>query len=402
MVSLTMADLVQIRAALEAQIARQQGLPCHVNAFINWLSSDMAGLRKQIDEVISLPDQARNPEHVATLGFGVASRLLSEKESAAYKDDLTHLKGRRFFIPNRPPRFEIDGVALLGVALGVATDEDPETQKWLADVLSRSSQLVANDDWQLGLIHSARLCSGESNIKIIPADLAVALAVKGLIEPDERELKDGWALASSLQPHQCGPVRDAVRLTTFDYVLARNGKIAIGAVTRESLVQLLQGMSRSMRLWTYENDPRTKRSLMARWEVENEYHVQNLLWAVLAPVFSDLVAEQNLPSIGHKNPRADLCVPSLRTIIEVKFMRMSGQAACRKVIDEIAADASLYLSKTASYDNIICFVWDDCAQTEQHDELKSGLEAINGISAAVILPRPSKMKKAIGLVNIET
>lgn len=390
---MTMADLLQIRAALEAQMARQQGLPCHVAAFINWLFSDAAELRKQIDEVISLPDQARNPEHVAALGFGAASRLLSEEESSAFNDEITHLKGRRFFVPGRPPRFEIDGPALLGVALGAATYDDPETQKWLTELLARSSQQVANDDWQLGLIRAARLCSGENNIKIIPADLAVALAAKRLIEPDANELQEGWALASTLRPHQCGPVRDAVRLTAFDYVLARRGQITIGAMTRESLVQLLQGISRSMRLWTYENEPRTTRSIMARWEMENEYHVQNLLWAVLAPVLSDLEDEENLPSIGHKNPRADLCVPSLRTIIEVKFMRASGQAACRKVIDEIAADASLYLSKTTNYDNIICFVWDDCAQTEQHDELKSGLEAINGISAAVILPRPSKMKK---------
>lgn len=388
-----MADLLQIRAALEAQKARQQGLPCHVAAFINWLSFHDAELRKQIDEVIAQPSQARNPEHIATLGFGAACKLLSEGESEIFKDEVTHLKGRRFFAPGRPPRFEIDGSALLGVALGVATYDDPETQKWLAELLTRASQEVSSDDWQLGLIRAARLCSGETDLKIAPADLEIALAARGLIELGTNQFQEGWALASSLKPHRSGPERDAVRLTAFDYVLSRRGQITIGAVTRESVVQLLQGMSRSMRLWTYESEPRTARSKIARWEVENEYHVQNLLWVVLAPVLSDLEDEENLPSIGHKNPRADLCVPSLRTIIEVKFMRASGQAACRKIIDEIASDASLYLSKTTNYDNIICFVWDDCAQTEQHDELKAGLEAINGISAAVIIPRPSKMKK---------
>lgn len=388
-----MADLHQIRAALEAQMARQQRLPCHVAAFVNWLSLDETELRKRIDEVIALPDQARNPEHVAALGFGAAHKLLLENESEILNGEIIHLKGRRFFVPGRPPRFEIDGPALLGVALGVAAYNDAETQKWLTELLARSSQEVANDDWQLGLVRAARLCSGETDLKIAPADLAIALAARGLIEPDVNDLQEGWALASSLRPHHCGPERDAVRLTAFDYVLGRRGQITFGAMTRESLVQLMQGMSRSMRLWTYESEPRTTRSKIAQWEVENEYHVQNLLWAVLAPILPDLEDEENLPSIGHKNPRADLCVPSLRTIIEVKFMRTSGQAACRKIIDEIASDASLYLSKTATYDNIICFVWDDCAQTEQHDELRAGLEAINGISAAVILPRPSKMKK---------
>jgi hypothetical protein len=82
-----------------------------------------------------------------------------------------------------------------------------------------------------------------------------------------------------------------------------------------------------------------------------------------------------------------------RTLIEVKFLRYRGQRALAKLIEEIAADASLYLSRTTDYDNIVAFIWDDCAQTEQHHELKSGIEQINGVSAAIILPRPSSMKR---------
>jgi len=207
------------------------------------------------------------------------------------------------------------------------------------------------------------------------------------------DLERGWEAATSFDPHECGPARDAVRFAVFEHVLARRAQITIGAMTRDDVVQLLKNISRSMRLWTYESKKRTPNSAVAQWDVENEYHVQNLLWAILAPVLSDLEDEENLPSIGHKNPRADLGIPSLRTIIEVKFMRNSGQRACAGIIDEIAADCSLYLSKSTQYDNIIAFVWDDCAQTEQHDELKAGLEAIKGVSAAVILPRPSKMKR---------
>lgn len=59
----------------------------------------------------------------------------------------------------------------------------------------------------------------------------------------------------------------------------------------------------------------------------------------------------------------------------------------------IHSPTSLYLSRTMDYDNIIAFIWDDCAQTEQHHELKSGIERIQGISAAIILPRPSSMAR---------
>ncbi|ASP34999.1 hypothetical protein [Labrenzia sp. VG12] len=386
-----MVDLFDIRVSLEAKIAHQKGLPCHVAAFISWFISDEGELRRRINEVVALPIQARNPEHVAALGYGASSGLLSDTERNIFGEEIAHLQGRKFFVAGRPPRFEVDGPALLGVALGTATFDDSDTQQWLTNLLELSSKEVSNDDWQLGLIRAGRVCLGELGIEIHPKDLVVALAAKGLIEPTTEDLQEGWALSSSLQQHHCGPERDAVRLTAFDYVLARLGQITIGAMTRENLVQLLQSISRSMRLWTFESKPRTSKSAIARWEIENEYHVQNLLWAILAPVLPDLEDEENLPSIGHKNPRADLCVPSLRTIIEVKFMRRTGRAACAEITEEIAADASLYLSNTSDYDNIVCFVWDDCAQTEQHDELKAGLEAIRGVSAAVILSRPSKM-----------
>ena len=79
--------------------------------------------------------------------------------------------------------------------------------------------------------------------------------------------------------------------------------------------------------------------------------------------------------------------------MEVKFLRKSGQAACAAITEEIAADVSLYLSRTKDYDNIVVFVWDDCAQTEQHHELQSGIETIKGVSGAIILPRPSTMRR---------
>jgi hypothetical protein len=212
---------------------------------------------------------------------------------------------------------------------------------------------------------------------------------------DDDAIAEAWNLAAAFAPHDSGPARDTVRLAVFDHVRARLAHIAVARMTREDLISLLANVTRSMRRWTFEADKRTPKSCIARWEIENEYHVHNLLWAILAPVLADLEDEENLPSLGQKKPRADLGIPSLRTIIEVKFMRNAGQPACAKIIEEVAADASLYLSRSTAYDNIIAVVWDDLAQTEQHAELKAGLEAISGVSAAVILSRPSKMQREI-------
>ncbi|WP_131803415.1 hypothetical protein [Mesorhizobium sp. LCM 4577] len=382
-------NLLDIRTALQAQYRSISNPPCHIGAFGAWILSDDQVLRTYVEEAIRFKGQMRRPEHVAALGYGLARALLVEHEKGLLLEELIQLSGRAFFVPGRPWRFEVDGVALLGVSLGIAGNNADE--QWLREVLSRSTKEVASDPWQIGLVRVARLVIGDTNIRIIPPDLSVAVVAKGIGELRGDDLEASWGMAARLESHNSGPSRDAVRLAVFEYILARRGQISIAAVTRNDLVDLLRNISRSMRLWTYESAKRTRKSEIARWDIENEYHVQNLLWAILAPVLSDLENEENLPSIGHKNPRADLGVPSLRTIIEVKFMRNAGQQACAKIIEEVAADASLYLSRSTAYDNIIAFVWDDRAQTEQHDELRAGLEAIKGVSAAIVLPRPSKM-----------
>lgn len=392
-----MVNLLDIRATLIAEIEKENDLPCHVAAFSAWIMADHQSLRQYVSSAIGFTGQARHPEHVAALGYGAAGGLLTADERDALCSELTHFGGRSFFAAGRPPRFEVDGVALLGVALGVAALAKEIDSGWLANLLTRSEKEVSSDSWQLGLVRSARLSIGETNLRIVPPDLAVAMHARNIGELNDDDLEAAWGTTVRLEPHNAGSARDAVRLSVFDFALARRGQISLKGTTQADLISLLENVSRSMRHWTFETQPRTAKSAVAKWEIENEYHVQNLLWAVLAPVFSDLEDEENLPSVGHKNPRADLGIPSLRTIVEVKFMRSPGQAACAKVIEEIAADASLYLSqnKPTGYDSIIAFVWDDCAQTEQHYELKTGLEAIKGITAAIILPRPSKMARTL-------
>ncbi len=75
------------------------------------------------------------------------------------------------------------------------------------------------------------------------------------------------------------------------------------------------------------NSPRTTSGTARQWHIDNEYHVQNLLWVLLAPIFPDLDDEQYLTKIGQKNPRADLYIPSMKLIVEVKFLRAGEQDA---------------------------------------------------------------------------
>lgn len=57
------------------------------------------------------------------------------------------------------------------------------------------------------------------------------------------------------------------------------------------------------------------------------------------------------------------------TLIKVKFICGGSQHDFANVTEEIAADASLYVSSETPFDRIIAFVWDDSSNSEHHHEL---------------------------------
>ena len=394
--SYSMLNLLDIRRTLVSQMGNMEDLPCHVAAFCAWITGDQSSLAYSVDVALNFTGQGRHPQHVAALGYGTSSGLLDNSALEVLREEVQHLGGRSFFSTGRPWRFEVDGAALLGVSVGVSVACEEADRRWLLAMLRRSTNELSGDEWQCALVMGARLLFGEENVDLRMPELAVALQGKGVGIVDNEDFSNAWSASVGLCGHSDGATRDAARIATFDLILERQKNISLVRTSKTDLILLLQNMSRSMRLWRFEAEPRTKKSEIARWEVENEYHVQSLLWTVLAPIFADLEDEENLPSIGHKHPRADLGIPSIGTIVEVKFLKRTGNMACAKLIEEIAADASLYLSSVGStpYREIVVFVWDDCRQTEQYHELKSGLEAISGVSGAIILPRPEKMVRS--------
>src|ERR1700730_1773369 len=87
-----------------------------------------------------------------------------------------------------------------------------------------------------------------------------------------------------------------------------------------------EGVTRSMRRWSWDDVPRTRNSVAARWDIGNEYQVQDMLWAILAPIFPDVDDEEWLKSLGQHRPRTDLAIPSLELIVEGKFLRPGGKS----------------------------------------------------------------------------
>ena len=303
---------------------------------------------------------------------------------------MKHLSGRTFFAEGRTPRFEIDSIALLGVALGASAVDIPKGDiRWLDELLLRSSRALEADEWQADLVEIARGAINP-NYEISIKDMRVCTAFSEA--PSEEEQQAGWGEMIA----RLGD-RDAVQIATnravFERCAASLAGLRIVGAGVAGLISILEGLARSMSRWTYEKSPRVKNVTPQQWEIDHEYHVQNLVWTVLRPTFSDLVDEESLPKVGHKTPRYDLGIPSLETIVEVKFMRHAGSTACRRVVEEIAADCSLYLGSTTRYSKLIAFIWDECRQTEEYQMLKDGLESMEGIEKVVILPRPSRMNR---------
>ncbi len=301
---------------------------------------------------------------------------------------MEQLSGRVFFAESRTPRFEVDGIALLGVALGARTARIAKaTCTWLGSLLERSAQALKGDGRDSDLVEIARGII-DPNYDATVGDPRLRIAFSPT--PTSGERQAAW---SEMIAHvgDGDPVEIAINRAVWEHCVRLLAVTRLGDAGVAGLVESLEGLAQSMSHWTYEKAPRVKGVSPQQWEVKHEYHVQNLLWTVLRPLWGDLVDEQSLPKVGHKTPRYDLGIPSLETIVEVKFMRSRGSAACRRVTDEIAADRSLYLVPNSGYKKLVVFIWDECRQTEEYQTLKVGLEGMDGIEKVVILSRPSRM-----------
>lgn len=346
----------------------------------------------------------RQYRDVAVLGFASAAGISVDENKPALEAGIKWLVGRTPFAPDSVPSFEVDAIALLGIAMSIPCLGEAvagPARQWLDGVISKSLSLPRMDPFDRLCLEAGRLtllnAAGPAPDTDAPtADVRTALRSKGVQFTVPNETDDEVNVLMRLrepQPVPPLPFRAAVLLAATMWIRRRLPTVQLQRATTDDVVQLLNRVEASMRRWTWESQPRTAgaSSVPIRWHIENEYHVQNLLWAILSAVFSDLEDEENLPSFGQKHPRFDLGIPSLRTVIEVKFVRSGQPSAFAKIIGEAAEDASLYRSSNASYDKLVLFVWDDSRSSEQHAELIQGLQKIDGIVGAVVVSRPGSM-----------
>lgn len=389
-------DHWSIRRTLARAAADDSSQPPQARGFAAWVQRDLpvqlALLKALAGESAGLADQ-RQSNIVALLGYATT---VHASYASGFAEGVAWLRQRQYFIAGRAAGFEVNGLALFGVAIGLRATADAggEANAWLKGLLTQSLQQHRPADWNEALIAAAAEMLGDrSAVGKIAADLRVALAARGVLTADAATRAEAWDLIAGLTGSDDGMCRAATQAAALGFLVRESSTLRTGTSSIADVANVLSGMNRSVRRWVWESKPRTPRSAIARWVVDNEYHVQDMLWVVLAPVFPDLDDEEWLKSLGQHHPRADLAIPSLRVIIEVKFARKDGKSFS-DLIQEVAADASTYLQDGSGYASIIAFVWDDAARTEEHAELRQGLLRVRGVVDAVVLSRPQKMDRS--------
>lgn len=391
MVSVTGPGLAQLRAGLATAAALPQDAPLHHRALASWLASAPAD---QVDDLVSVATRnlenagGRSARDVATLG--IAS--LSVGPTEAFREGLDWLGQRAWFQPQRPLTLEADGVAALGLALAISS-HSLECPAWLATLVTRSASSLPLDPINRSLfIVAAHLLDAPGKLdqrELVP-EVRVVFAGSAGIAVSEEVYAKAWKALRVATASAGEEVEALLRLKAFDLVAEHSIPARAGKLEPNDVVRVLEGVSRSLRRWTWETKPKTTNSSAVCWEVQHEYHVQNLLYAILAPLFADLNDEETIPPVGQKNPRLDLTIPSIGTIVEVKFLRPG--VAMQKMIDEIATDVGLYKTDPR-WTSLIPFIWDDSARTEEHAKLVSGLLQMDMVIGAIVVPRPGKMPR---------
>lgn len=374
-------DLVRERVAHGLAEARQSTLLSHLGVWLGVLEDAQPW---------EAPEGLRQYNTVAEAAI-VCAASDSDDAQQYFAEGIEWLQRRRFFVPGEAKGLEADPLACLALAAGILAHGPDAAKTWLTDFVTKA---IANEHdrgrGDLFRLTSAMLGNADHPTDRVSPLLAVACARRLRTRPPREHQQK--ALAVVMSPAALDAGQALFHGAALRELFAIESAVDLAQPTIEQVASLLRGIPAALKRWPWEDKPKTthKGVTAQRWDIQHEYHVQSLVWAILRPVFPGLEDEENLPSLGHKHPRADILVPGLRLVIELKYLREATQAARASVIEGIAADTALYRTPNSGYDTIIALVWDATASSHHHAELESGIRKLQGIAAVIIVSRPGE------------
>jgi hypothetical protein len=313
-----------------------------------------------------------------------------------FKEQLQWLTGRpNYAIGGEPSGVIADPINLFGIVLGgrsVLLGGELQTfETWVAQAVKDASKVIGGSGWQSDLVNVIEAWNSGTpkSATTSGAWFRAAFSSNGWVVIEDNEVESVLQDATDTSRPPSDGFEAALRLKGLEWALGRAMDFSLEAMTVRDVCLVLNNVSSIFQRWTWELGSRTgaTSSKERKWHIDNEYHVQSLLYVVLKPILPALKEEEYLPSTGNYQPRADLCVLPLSLVIEVKYWRKAVKAS--KMIEEIAADVSLYLKEESPYQHIVAVIWDDASRTQEHDEMIRGLKELNGMKDVIILNRPS-------------
>jgi len=373
-------------------------------AFLGWLlrADDFLSMLMEVaDRAAAAKGADRNSRNVAVLGYACSIESLKSRFTAEFTKQLAWLVGRPNFANGGEPCGVVaDPLNFAGVLAGAENLPVDQSRKsfdqWAMSAWNDADALIEGVSWRRGLLNNLRFRISERNDapprKSGPLWLAPALQRRSWDIPDETSVSDVLKAALTDAARVTDGFEAGLRIAAIDWAAARAMDFDVSALTSADIAGILQRVPAVFQRWTWEDKPRTSRlgGEPRRWHIENEYHFQSLLYAVLKPLIAALEEEQYMSPTGTYQPRSDLCILALELVVEVKFW-YQGKSV-KDLIEEIAADLSLYLRKDSRYRNVIAVIWDDGVRTEAQSELRRGLKGLSGLLDVVIVNRPSCMK----------
>lgn len=396
--SVTIAEML-LSDAQQAHLRMLAGAdisPLH-QAFLAWLlptryiAGDPDG---QVKAACTKRGGSRSYRDVALAGF--SAQKIAELDLTGQRDALVDwIQGTNVRSSGGYDPIVDDPVGLLGVMLAVNAAADAIAAKgrnWLAVVCKEAATGMAKETHSSTFRAIGSLLAKTQVHADVSEDVVVALQSKGLLLVDSAVYGAAFTKAKTIA-EDVDIYTAAVRLAALDWIHSLTA-INIERPDVSQVRRVMEGVQSSLYRWVWEEKPRTNRrgAQPRKWHIENEYHFQSLLYAILRPIFADLKEEEYTVSVGTTQPRADLYIPSLKLVIEVKFWYKRDNS--RELINQLAADASLYRARGSEVQSVIPIIWDEGRRTEEHSVIQDGLAALDGLGRGVFVNRPSTWEDA--------
>lgn len=116
-------------------------------------------------------------------------------------------------------------------------------------------------------------------------------------------------------------------------------------------------------------------------EIKNEKNFQDFLYPILRSHFDDLEDEHYLPKYGTKTYKPDFGIPSVKLLIEAKFIKSKADLKRRQ--SEIHDDIIGYLGSSDKYNKVIIVIYNYNNIAINSTEIKS-LEKARGVERIII------------------